>query len=172
VPLNQMDPRIHARIEARLAEIDIELGDGDTSALMAEALYDERNDLLRMVAENDDTWNHVDFFDPEDNPSWPAPVARLNRDGDIMVMLPCTDCGLVDETTAGMNGLCAECFWESTKRQRRCCVSCGGHLSLVTETMCDLCIGVEEEEDTRGCGNCAGCAYCMTTADYEPSGEI
>jgi hypothetical protein len=38
--------------------------------------------------------------------------------------------------------------------------------------MCDLCIGVEDEEDTRGCGNCAGCAYCMTSADYEPSGEI
>ena len=169
-----MDPRIHARIELRLMEIEEELNSDDMSAALAAVLYDERDELARMVQEGDTTWNHLEFFDPEDNPSWPAPVARLNRDGDIMVHLPCTTCGLVDETTAGMEGMCADCFWESTKRRRRGCEACGGHhnLSLGSQILCELCRDAEVEEDNRGCGNCAGCAYCMTGADFDPAGEV
>jgi hypothetical protein len=174
VPLNQMDPRIHSRIEMRLEEIELELNSEDTSALIAETLYDERDELLRMVDRSDTAWNALTLFDPEDNPSWPAPVTRLDRDGDPVVTLPCTDCGLVGETTEGMGGACADCFWESTKRQRRSCGACGGRLSFVAGTtlICGLCRDVDAEEDTRGCGNCAGCAYCMASPDFVPADEV
>lgn len=171
-PLNQMDPRIHARIEARLEEIDRELGGEDTSALMAEVLYDERDQLLRMVETDDDSWNAVSFFDPEDSPSWPA---RVNRDGETVTTLPCTDCGLVEETTVGMGGMCADCFWESTKRARRSCQGCGAANSLTLTAdaiLCELCRDAEAEEDTRGCGNCAGCGYCMADPDFVLAGEV
>jgi len=167
-----MDPRIRTKIETQLEEIALELNSPDMSATLAEVLYDERDTLLRMLAEDDDTWNHLEFQEPEDIPSWPAP--RVNRDGEVVVTLPCTECGLVDETTAGMEGRCADCFWESRKRARRSCEACGSHgpLTLGAALLCELCRDVEAEEDTRGCGNCAGCAYCMGNPDFVPADEV
>lgn len=164
-----MDPRIRTKIETQLEEIALELNSPEMSATLAEVLYDERDTLLRMLAEDDDAWNHLEFQDPEDGPSWPPPLeeGRVDRDGELVVTLPCTECGLVDETTAGMDGRCADCFCRS-------CEACGSHgpLTLGRGLLCELCRDVEAEEDTRGCGNCAGCAYCMGSADFVPGDEV
>ena len=37
----------------------------------------------------------------------------------------------------------------------------------VATGICDICV-----DDTRGCGNCSGCAYCMSLGEYYPGDEI
>jgi hypothetical protein len=58
------------------------------------------------------------------------------------------------------------------------CVDCGqsGHMNHGTRcgasvALCDICVD-NREEDTRGCGNCAGCAYCMADEGYNQADEV
>jgi hypothetical protein len=58
------------------------------------------------------------------------------------------------------------------------CVDCGqsGHMNHGTRcgasvALCDICVD-NEEEDSRGCGNCAGCAYCMVDGGYDQANEV
>ena len=90
---------IRERIEQDLRAVDAELESPDTSALMAEALHDQRNTMLRTLD-------------------------ALDRPGDF----PCVVCTYASGHRF-MDGRCADCYWhriESKEDDRPDCARCSG----------------------------------------------
>lgn len=93
----------------------------------------------------------------------------------------CIDCGSTDELhhiehRGKILVRCVDCERGCPCCEGRC-ADCGrtGHMNRGTRdgeqaTLCDVC--VDAVEDTRGCGNCSGCAYCMSLGEYDHAGEV
>lgn len=93
---------------------------------------------------------------------------------------PHSDQKLLDDAWEDINGQLEELddVRECPCCTNEACVDCGqtGHMNHGTRcgasvALCDICVS-NEEEDTRGCGNCAGCAYCMVDDGYDQANEV
>jgi hypothetical protein len=165
-------------MNTRLSEIERMMQD-KTLPHSDQQLLDQELDELRAIG---------DFLEPEPLRS----CVKCNLEpgsagmGNVCADYPsashlCIDCGSMDqlnhiEHRGKIIVRCDDC-------ERGCpccdgrCADCGrtGHMNYGTRdgmeaTLCDVC--VDAEEDTRGCGNCAGCAYCISFGEYDHAGEV
>jgi hypothetical protein len=105
-------------------------------------------------------------------------MARYLDEEEVDTTERCDDCGSTEDLIHvqhrdGISVWCADCDRGCPCCEGRC-ADCGrrGHMNRtmrdgVATSVCDNCV-----EDTRGCGNCSGCAYCMSLGDYCPADEI
>lgn len=154
-------------MESRLAEIERLMQDKTLSHSDRQLLDQELDDLLRSM----DFRAMAEFAEPDSDEERGCPCCSNER---------CEDCGRCGHMNRGpvvdrhTRMLCDTCIATYPT-----CTDCGavgadhsGVRNNTWVTLCELCAINSAEDMREGCGNCAGCAYCMVFDQYDPAGEV